>query len=179
MSRHSDRFTDPLHPGVSFNAHHQAEPTVDFDFDSIDRFCFGVPDESDTIDFSDTASALPRILEWCLKPTDQVSQAGRVAIVQYMLNSGQSRHGSLQEIGNYYNPSKQFLSRMQLEFKSLFGVQLYNGKKDSTRQRFRDAQYRSIEAGTHRSVAHRGSYTNNHGHGSTVADEISLEAVGE
>jgi hypothetical protein len=146
---------DPLHQdlGTDDEGHLiQTTRTEDF-YDEIDRSCFGVEDNVDTVSFSDMASALSLIVDYCCDSKHVNIVASRIMALQVLLSPTSCKFGrtDLAAVARDCGITRAAVSKSLIEFRDQVGTSLTVGHRSSSRERCRQAQEHALRRGIHAS----------------------------
>lgn len=153
---------DPLHTNLGIDEDGRLEPTVQPDWDSIDRNVFGVePDEERdaVVSFADMAAALSLIVSWACASRNLTHVGARIASLAVLLdpnNAGPSKkRWTLADIAREAGITRSAISRWLVDFRDSAGTSLTVGKRSSMRAKYRQSQAEAVERHTHSSFVRR------------------------
>jgi hypothetical protein len=149
------REINPLHENIGVDADGHLEPTTDFNYDQIRFDDEPIAEDDDSITWAEASSLLVRVLQRITHP-DELAKAGtRAHLVVYLLDPSQCKYSSLRELAEEAGCTKQALSKALMDWRRELQVGLNLGKRAYTSESYRQAQYRSVQAGTHYTSAQK------------------------
>jgi hypothetical protein len=152
-----DYHSDGIHTNIGVDEDRHLEATTDFPYDEVDAALGNEPvaEFEDSITWAEASSCLIRLLQWITSP-DKLEKAGaRAHLAVYLLDPSQCKYGSLRELAEASGCTKQALSKALMDWRPELKVGLNLGKRAYTSENYRQAQYRSIQAGTHYTSARK------------------------
>jgi hypothetical protein len=139
------------HLGVNDEGHLEATTDVEDFYDEIDRSCFGVEDEEESVPFSDMTAALALIVDWSCDSKHPNIIASRILALQVLLSPTNAKHGrtDLAAIARDCGITRAAVSKCLIEFRDEVGTSLTVGHRNSSRERCRQAQEYALKRGIH------------------------------
>ena len=147
------RQIDPLHPNLALTSDGELEPTSDFDYDEIDRSCFGVEPEESVVPWQDMTAAFALIVDFCCDSKHVNIVASRIMALQVLLSPTSCKFGrtDLAAVARDCGITRAAVSKSMLEFRDQVGTSLTVGHRSSSRENCRLAQEYALKRGIHAS----------------------------
>lgn len=113
--------SDGLHDNLATD-NGEIVQSVGFDYDEIDRNCFDVEDEEQTVSFSDMAAALSSIVQFACSSPDISHVGGRIAAIGVLLDPSNQPHDrrTLADVAREVGVSRAAVSRWIMDFRDQF-----------------------------------------------------------
>jgi hypothetical protein len=156
-SSFEERYSDHLHEIVYNNDSEKLERVGQFDFESVYYNVDGEGLKDDPVSFSDMSAAFSLILSWACGRTGKHEQAPsiigagwRVHALLYLLDNGNARYGSLQEIADAAGVTRAAVSKALADLRGELGG-ILPFKRGYSSEVYSRAQHAAVAAGCHAS----------------------------